>query len=192
MRYRPPCPLLLFETFVCLCFLCFLSHTSKAPKGQQFKSAVKFFFVCLCFISLTASLVLSQLNDLFCYQWWSLHCHLSVCIVHGVDVVSCCCCLCLWWLDVLSSFQARVESEILDYKNLAALPKVKAIYEVQQPDLIFSSYQPYHRYTSDDRLDTCSYGEVLATTHFKHITVMHSSLTWFQNESKLVFIHNIF
>uniref|UniRef100_A0A3Q3A881 Actin binding LIM protein family, member 3 n=1 Tax=Kryptolebias marmoratus TaxID=37003 RepID=A0A3Q3A881_KRYMA len=58
---------------------------------------------------------------------------------------------------------ARVESEILDYKDLAALPKVKAIYEVQQPDLINSSYQPYHRYTSDDRLDTYSYGESLGT-----------------------------
>uniref|UniRef100_A0A3Q1H3S8 Actin binding LIM protein family, member 3 n=1 Tax=Acanthochromis polyacanthus TaxID=80966 RepID=A0A3Q1H3S8_9TELE len=56
---------------------------------------------------------------------------------------------------------ARVENEILDYKDLAALPKVKAIYEVQQPDLISSSYQPYHRYISDDRLDTNSYGEVL-------------------------------
>uniref|UniRef100_A0A3Q0SIT1 Actin binding LIM protein family, member 3 n=1 Tax=Amphilophus citrinellus TaxID=61819 RepID=A0A3Q0SIT1_AMPCI len=50
---------------------------------------------------------------------------------------------------------ARVENEILDYKDLAALPKVKAIYEVQQPDLLISSsYQPYHRYISDDRLDT--------------------------------------
>uniref|UniRef100_A0AAQ5ZQH3 Actin binding LIM protein family, member 3 n=1 Tax=Amphiprion ocellaris TaxID=80972 RepID=A0AAQ5ZQH3_AMPOC len=58
---------------------------------------------------------------------------------------------------------ARVESEILDYKDLAALPKVKAIYEVQQPDLISSSYQPYHRYISDDRLDTYSYGESLGT-----------------------------
>lgn len=61
----------------------------------------------------------------------------------------------------VSSPQARVKNEILDYKDLAALPKVKAIYEVQQPDLISSSYQPYHRYTSDDRLDTYSYGEVL-------------------------------
>ncbi|KAL3972738.1 tubulin monoglycylase TTLL3/8 [Sarotherodon galilaeus] len=58
---------------------------------------------------------------------------------------------------------ARVENEILDYKDLAALPKVKAIYEVQQPDLISSSYQPYHRYISDDRLDTYSYGESLGT-----------------------------
>ncbi|XP_037531313.1 actin-binding LIM protein 3 [Nematolebias whitei] len=58
---------------------------------------------------------------------------------------------------------ARMESEILDYKDLAALPKVKAIYEVQQPDLMSSSYQPYHRYTSDDRLDTYSYEESLGT-----------------------------
>uniref|UniRef100_A0A8C4GKA7 Actin binding LIM protein family, member 3 n=1 Tax=Dicentrarchus labrax TaxID=13489 RepID=A0A8C4GKA7_DICLA len=58
---------------------------------------------------------------------------------------------------------ARVKNEFLDYKDLAALPKVKAIYEVQQPDLISSSYQPYHRYTSDDRLDTYSYGESLGT-----------------------------
>lgn len=65
----------------------------------------------------------------------------------------------------VSSLQARVENEILDYKDLAALPKVKAIYEVQQPDLISSSYQPYHRYTSDDRLDTYSYGEVLLLLH---------------------------
>lgn len=63
----------------------------------------------------------------------------------------------------MSSLQARVENEILDYKDLAALPKVKAIYEVQQPDLISSSYQPYHRYISDDRLDTYSYGESLGT-----------------------------
>ncbi|XP_016522327.1 actin-binding LIM protein 3, partial [Poecilia formosa] len=56
---------------------------------------------------------------------------------------------------------ARVENEIFDYKDLAALPKVKAIYEVQQPDLISSSYQPFHRYTSDERLDTFSYVESL-------------------------------
>ncbi|XP_019739935.1 actin-binding LIM protein 3 isoform X1 [Hippocampus comes] len=59
---------------------------------------------------------------------------------------------------------ARLANEFLDYKDLAALPKIKAIYEVQQPDLICSSYQPYQRYTSDDRLDmTYSYGESLGT-----------------------------
>uniref|UniRef100_G3Q3F7 Actin binding LIM protein family, member 3 n=1 Tax=Gasterosteus aculeatus aculeatus TaxID=481459 RepID=G3Q3F7_GASAC len=58
---------------------------------------------------------------------------------------------------------ARVENQFLDYKDLAALPKVKAIYEVQQPDLISSSYQPYQRYTSDDRLESYTYGESLGT-----------------------------
>ncbi|KAJ0002379.1 hypothetical protein NQD34_007528 [Periophthalmus magnuspinnatus] len=55
---------------------------------------------------------------------------------------------------------ARVENDFLAYKDLAALPRVKAIYEVQAPDLI---YQPYHRYASDERLDTYSYGESLGT-----------------------------
>ncbi|XP_053735260.1 actin-binding LIM protein 3 isoform X1 [Synchiropus splendidus] len=58
---------------------------------------------------------------------------------------------------------ARVENEFLDYKDLAALPKIKAIYEVQQPDLITSSYLPYYRYTPDDNLDSYSYGESLGT-----------------------------
>lgn len=51
-----------------------------------------------------------------------------------------------------------MEDEVLDYKDLAALPKVKAIYEVQRPDLW--SYEPSHRYCSDDRLERLSYGEV--------------------------------
>lgn len=67
-----------------------------------------------------------------------------------------------------------MENEILDYKDLAALPKIKAIYEVQQPDLIFSSYQPYHRYTSDDRLDTYCYGEV-QPLHTPNLTGHHRS-----------------
>lgn len=77
-----------------------------------------------------------------------------------------------------SSLQARVKNEILDYKDLAALPKVKAIYEVQQPDLISSSCQPYNRYTSDDRLDTYIYGEVflLHTLSIDAIVlILHSS-----------------
>ncbi|NXV66650.1 ABLM3 protein, partial [Molothrus ater] len=57
---------------------------------------------------------------------------------------------------------AKVDNEILNYKDLAALPKIKAIYEVQRPDLI--SYEPYHRYTSDETLERYSYGEVLILT----------------------------
>lgn len=51
-----------------------------------------------------------------------------------------------------------MDNEILDYKDLAALPKVKAIYEVQRPD--YWSYESSHRYCSDDRLERLSYGEV--------------------------------
>ncbi|KAA0709442.1 Actin-binding LIM protein 3 [Triplophysa tibetana] len=57
--------------------------------------------------------------------------------------------------------RAKMEDEILDYKDLAALPKVKAIYEMQRPDLW--SYEPSHRYCSDDRLERLSYGESLGT-----------------------------
>ncbi|KAL4631273.1 actin-binding LIM protein 3 isoform X4 [Arapaima gigas] len=56
---------------------------------------------------------------------------------------------------------AKVENEILNYKDLAALPKTKAIYDMQRPDLI--SYESYQRYTSDDRLERYSYGESLGT-----------------------------
>ncbi|KAB1281778.1 Actin-binding LIM protein 3, partial [Camelus dromedarius] len=59
--------------------------------------------------------------------------------------------------DVDAALTAKVDNEILNYKDLAALPKVKSIYEVQRPDLI--SYEPHSRYTSDEMLERCGYGE---------------------------------
>ncbi|KAI6069669.1 Actin-binding LIM protein 2 isoform X12 [Aix galericulata] len=50
--------------------------------------------------------------------------------------------------------QAKLGDEILDYRDLAALPKNKAIYNIDRPDMI--SYSPYISYSSDDRH---SYGE---------------------------------
>ncbi|XP_066489082.1 actin-binding LIM protein 2 isoform X3 [Tiliqua scincoides] len=44
---------------------------------------------------------------------------------------------------------AKLGDEILDYRDLAALPKNKAIYEIDRPDMI--SYSPYISYSSDDR-----------------------------------------
>nr|XP_033805957.1 actin-binding LIM protein 2 isoform X6 [Geotrypetes seraphini] len=44
---------------------------------------------------------------------------------------------------------AKLGDEILDYKDLAALPKNKAIYNIDRPDMI--SYSPYISYSSDDR-----------------------------------------
>ncbi|XP_059701218.1 actin-binding LIM protein 2 isoform X6 [Haemorhous mexicanus] len=49
---------------------------------------------------------------------------------------------------------AKLGDEILDYRDLAALPKNKAIYNIDRPDMI--SYSPYISYSSDDRH---SYGE---------------------------------
>ncbi|XP_053560143.1 actin-binding LIM protein 2 isoform X1 [Bombina bombina] len=49
---------------------------------------------------------------------------------------------------------AKLGDEIIDYKDLAALPKNKAIYNIDRPDMI--SYSPYISYSSDDRH---SYGE---------------------------------
>ncbi|XP_036619379.1 actin-binding LIM protein 2 isoform X15 [Trichosurus vulpecula] len=49
---------------------------------------------------------------------------------------------------------AKLGDEILDYRDLAALPKSKAIYNIDRPDMI--SYSPYISYSSGDRH---SYGE---------------------------------
>ncbi|XP_060102146.1 actin-binding LIM protein 2 [Heteronotia binoei] len=49
---------------------------------------------------------------------------------------------------------AKLGDEIIDYRDLAALPKDKAIYNIDRPDMI--SYSPYISYSSDDRR---SYGE---------------------------------
>ncbi|XP_040291115.1 actin-binding LIM protein 1 isoform X13 [Bufo bufo] len=44
---------------------------------------------------------------------------------------------------------AKVDDEILDYKDLAAIPKVKAIYDIERPDLI--TYESFHTSTYDER-----------------------------------------
>uniref|UniRef100_A0A8C0WE28 Actin-binding LIM protein 2 n=1 Tax=Castor canadensis TaxID=51338 RepID=A0A8C0WE28_CASCN len=44
---------------------------------------------------------------------------------------------------------AKLGDEILDYRDLAALPKNKAIYDIDRPDLI--SYSPYISHSAGDR-----------------------------------------
>lgn len=143
-----------------------VSHTCRATEGQQLVCSEH---VCMCRPSCASPLLPHR-----CFLTAFVRCMIcsvshdgdftyhasSMWLMLGVVVVVSGVCGCLRVFVCLSSLQARVKNEILDYKDLAALPKVKAIYEVQQPDLISSSYQPYHRYTSDDRLDTYSYGEV--------------------------------
>ncbi|XP_068164132.1 actin-binding LIM protein 2 isoform X5 [Antennarius striatus] len=48
---------------------------------------------------------------------------------------------------------AKLGEETLDYKDLAALPKTKAIYNIDRPDML--SYSPYVSYPSEER----TYGE---------------------------------
>nr|XP_015203223.1 PREDICTED: actin-binding LIM protein 1 isoform X30 [Lepisosteus oculatus] len=52
---------------------------------------------------------------------------------------------------------AKVDNEILDYKDLAAIPKVKAIYDIERPDLI--TYEPFYTTSIEDRQERQSLGE---------------------------------
>uniref|UniRef100_A0A3Q1HW31 Uncharacterized protein n=1 Tax=Anabas testudineus TaxID=64144 RepID=A0A3Q1HW31_ANATE len=57
---------------------------------------------------------------------------------------------------------SKTDGDVLDYKQLAALPRVKAIYDIQRPDII--PYQADHVHTrlSDDTLEQYSCGQVLS------------------------------
>ncbi|XP_076419499.1 actin-binding LIM protein 1 isoform X11 [Peromyscus maniculatus bairdii] len=52
---------------------------------------------------------------------------------------------------------AKVDNEILDYKDLAAIPKVKAIYDIERPDLI--TYEPFYTSGYEDKQERQSLGE---------------------------------
>ncbi|XP_048060481.1 actin-binding LIM protein 1a isoform X9 [Megalobrama amblycephala] len=53
---------------------------------------------------------------------------------------------------------AKVDNEILDYRDLAAIPKVKAIYDIERPDLIH--YEPLYTTTLDESEERESVGEL--------------------------------
>uniref|UniRef100_A0A8C9ZGH9 Actin binding LIM protein 1a n=1 Tax=Sander lucioperca TaxID=283035 RepID=A0A8C9ZGH9_SANLU len=55
---------------------------------------------------------------------------------------------------------AKVDNEILDYRDLAAIPKVKAIYDIERPDLI--TYEPLYTTSLDEREER---GENLGELH---------------------------
>uniref|UniRef100_A0A8C2LRV3 Actin-binding LIM protein 1 n=1 Tax=Cricetulus griseus TaxID=10029 RepID=A0A8C2LRV3_CRIGR len=58
--------------------------------------------------------------------------------------------------------RAKVDNEILDYKDLAAIPKVKAIYDIERPDLI--TYEPFYTSGYEDKQERQSLGEVFRLT----------------------------
>ncbi|XP_027021552.2 actin-binding LIM protein 1a isoform X4 [Tachysurus fulvidraco] len=53
---------------------------------------------------------------------------------------------------------AKVDNEILDYRNLAAIPRVKAIYDIERPDLI--NYEPLYTTSLDEMEERESVGEL--------------------------------
>lgn len=59
-----------------------------------------------------------------------------------------------------------MDNEILDYKDLAAIPKVKAIYDIERPDLI--TYEPFYTSGYDDKQERQSLGEV---THLEAVFI---------------------
>lgn len=64
--------------------------------------------------------------------------------------------------------QAKLGDELLDYKDLAALPKIKAIYNIDRPDML--TYSPYISYSAEDRPQ----GEVFCHCERKAPHCMHT------------------
>ncbi|XP_046732111.1 actin-binding LIM protein 1a isoform X3 [Silurus meridionalis] len=56
---------------------------------------------------------------------------------------------------------AKVDNEILDYRDLAAIPKVKAIYDIERPDLI--NYEPLYTTSLDEMEERESVAETPRT-----------------------------
>uniref|UniRef100_A0AAQ5Z9R1 Actin binding LIM protein family, member 3 n=1 Tax=Amphiprion ocellaris TaxID=80972 RepID=A0AAQ5Z9R1_AMPOC len=58
---------------------------------------------------------------------------------------------------------SKADSDALDYKHLAALPRVKAIYDIQRPDIIPYQADHAHTHLSDDTLERYSCGQSLGS-----------------------------
>ncbi|KAG9338333.1 hypothetical protein JZ751_025890 [Albula glossodonta] len=71
------------------------------------------------------------------------------------------------WLLLLGSNpskkSAKVDNEILDYRDLAAIPRVKAIYDIERPDLI--TYEPFYSTSLEEKQERQSVGEDVVVTY---------------------------
>uniref|UniRef100_A0A3P8WWC1 Actin binding LIM protein family, member 3 n=1 Tax=Cynoglossus semilaevis TaxID=244447 RepID=A0A3P8WWC1_CYNSE len=67
----------------------------------------------------------------------------------------------------LSPSQSKAVTDVLDYKQLAALPRVKAIYDnrPERPDIIPYQSDHTHTHITDDTLEQYSSGQVYTHTH---------------------------
>ncbi|XP_030058532.1 actin-binding LIM protein 1 isoform X8 [Microcaecilia unicolor] len=68
---------------------------------------------------------------------------------------------------------AKVDNEILDYKDLAAIPKVKAIYDIERPDLI--TYESFYTSAHEDRQERQSLGEAASPRSDRSLTPIDRS-----------------
>ncbi|KAG7242349.1 hypothetical protein INR49_023905 [Caranx melampygus] len=66
-------------------------------------------------------------------------------------------------LDLLTGSSSKADGDVLDYKQLAALPRVKAIYDIQRPDIIPYQADHAHTHLSDDTLERYSCGQSLGS-----------------------------
>uniref|UniRef100_A0A673A2T7 Actin binding LIM protein family, member 3 n=1 Tax=Sphaeramia orbicularis TaxID=375764 RepID=A0A673A2T7_9TELE len=58
---------------------------------------------------------------------------------------------------------SKADGDVLGYKQLAALPRVKAIYDIQRPDIIPYQADHAHTHLSDDALERYSCGQSLSS-----------------------------
>ena len=52
---------------------------------------------------------------------------------------------------LLSWSQAKLDNEIIDYRDLAAIPRVKAIYDIEHPEMISYKSVNYNSSTLDNK-----------------------------------------
>lgn len=91
-------------------------------------------------------------------------------------------CACVWVFFPTFPLQAKVDNEILDYRDLAAIPKVKAIYDIERPDLI--NYEPLYTTSLDEMEERESVGEV-------NLDQFISSCVCEQNYTTTALIHKL-
>lgn len=85
--------------------------------------------------------------------------------------------------SLLSLSQAKVDNEIIDYRHLAAIPRVKAIYDIEHPDMISYKCVNGNSSTLDNRgnrQERQSPAEVTSCATMQAHTRWHLSvsLTW--------------
>ncbi len=90
---------------------------------------------------------------------------------------------------ILSFLQAKVDNEIIDYKDLAAIPRVKAIYEIERPDMI--SYESLHSTSSTlERQRRPSPGEVTRIVNFYCLS-NKQTICYYDLIYSLIYIHRM-